>query len=78
MISTAFIRWAGRQLKPFTDHREARQRQERFARMLMVDRDLRAAHERRLRRQRLHDASGPDLKIMQDRLHNMLRRSVAR
>lgn len=68
--------YIARALRSWQLWRETRQRQDRFARMLRVDPDLMAAHERRCRHMRQHDATAQDLKEMQDRLHNMLSREV--
>lgn len=75
-MTADFIKWAGRQLRPWQERIEAHQRRERFARLLRVDPKLRAAHERRMRSQRMHDATAKDLREMQEQLHAMLRREV--
>ena len=75
-MTPSFIAWAGRQLRPFQAHIERHQSRQRFARMLRIDPQLRAAHERLQRDRKRHDKTAADLKAMQDRLHAMLRGSV--
>ena len=65
-----------RALKGWTAWREARQRQKRFARMLMVNPDLRAAHERLERDRKRHARSLPDIIAMREAVHAELRREV--
>lgn len=75
-MSPSFIRWARKHWNIITAHMEARQRQDRFARMLRADPVLRAAHERRLQHHSHHDATAQDLRELQTRLHDMLRQGV--
>ena len=55
-----------RALKGWTAWREARQRQKRFVRMLMVNPDLRLAHERLERDRKRHARSLPDIMAMRE------------
>ena len=65
-----------RALKGWLNWREARQRQKRFARMLMVNPDLRAAHERSERDRKRHARSLPDIMAMREAVHAELRREA--
>lgn len=65
-----------RALKGWLNWREARQRQKRFVRMLMVNPDLRLAHERLERDRKRHARSLPDIIAMREAVHAELRREV--
>lgn len=65
-----------RALRQWTAWREARQRQQRFARMLRVNPDLRAAHDRLERDRKRHARSLPDIIAMREAVHAELRREV--
>jgi hypothetical protein len=68
--------YIARALRGWTAWREARQRQKRFVRMLMVNPDLRAAHERLERDRKRHARSLPDIMAMREAVHAELRREV--
>lgn len=61
-----------RALRQWTAWREARQRQKRFARMLMVN----PAHERLERDRKRHAQSLPDILAMREAVHAELRREA--
>jgi len=75
-MTPSFILWAGRQLRPFRDHMEARRRRERFARLLRIDPQLKHAHEALERDRRRHAPTRADLMAMRQALHAELRREV--
>lgn len=72
-MTPAFIKWAGKQLKPFRDRIEAHQRQKRFARLLRVDPHLRAAHAALERDRKRHAPTRQDIAAKQAAVHSMLR-----
>lgn len=74
MIVPPYIR---RALKGWLNWREARQRQHRREMMFRADPGLLAAHERLCRKRGQHDATAQELRELQDRVHNLLRRSVS-
>ena len=75
-MTADFIKWAGRQLRPFRDHIEAHQRQQRYARMLRASPDLRRRAEAHERKQARHEPSKAEWLGMRDATNNMLRRST--
>lgn len=75
-MSPNFIKWAGRQLKPFLDRREAHQRQKRFEAMLRANPELRARAELHSRMQAGHKPSRAAWKALRDATAAELRREV--
>lgn len=65
-----------RALRQWTAWREARQRQQRFARMLRVNPDLRRAQQALEQDRRRHAATRADAAQMRAATTDMLRRSV--
>lgn len=75
-MTPAFVRWAGRQLRPWRERMEARQRQERFARLLRIDPSLKRAHEALERDRKRHAPTRADIMAMRDALHAELKREL--
>lgn len=75
-MTPSFVRWAAKQLRPWQDRIEARQRRERLARMLRVDPQLRAAHEALERDRKRHAPTKADIAAMRHAVHSRLWREV--
>ena len=75
-MSPTFLRWARKHWNIIAAHMEYRQRQERFRVMLMVNPQLRAAHEALSRDRKRHAPTRADIQAMREALHNELRREV--
>lgn len=76
-MTPSFIRWARRHLNRFLAHREAQQRQKRREAMFRADPVLMTAYDRWQQKQRHHDTTAAELAEMQQRVNDMLRRSVS-
>ena len=75
-MTPSFIRWAAKQLRPWQDRREARQRQERREIMLRASPTLRAAAELHDLHSRQHKPRRQDLAVMRSATTDMLRRAT--
>lgn len=75
-MTPSFVKWAGRQLRPWQDRIQARQRQQRLDRMLSIDPQLRAAHEARSRAIAGHKPVRHIDRQIRAMMNDLLRRAV--